>query len=108
MTSAIGFEALLRQKKVTCLGQPFYAGWGLTEDRGMPLFRREALSDVVALAYATLIAYPRYFDPVTNRPCPVEVVVERLANGQIPHPGRFNRALAKVQGIFASRASLWR
>ncbi|MDG1117098.1 MAG: capsular polysaccharide biosynthesis protein [Flavimaricola sp.] len=108
MTSAIGFEALLRQKKVTCLGQPFYAGWGLTEDRGMPLSRREALPDVVALAHATLIAYPRYFDPVTNRPCPVEVVVERLAKGQIPHPGRVNRALAKVQGVFASRASLWR
>ena len=108
MTSAIGFEALLRQKKVTCLGQPFYAGWGLTEDRGMPLLRREALPDVVALTYATLIAYPRYFDPVTNRPCSVEVVVERLAKGQIPHPGRVNRALAKVQGLFASRASLWR
>ncbi len=33
MTSLTGFEALLRGKKVVCYGSPFYAGWGLTEDR---------------------------------------------------------------------------
>ena len=32
MTSLLGFEALLRGKSVTCLGLPFYAGWGLTDD----------------------------------------------------------------------------
>ena len=32
MTSLAGFEALLRGKPVTTHGQPFYAGWGLTED----------------------------------------------------------------------------
>ena len=31
-TSLTGFEALLREVDVTCYGQPFYAGWGLTED----------------------------------------------------------------------------
>jgi capsular polysaccharide export protein len=34
MTSLLGFEALLRGKQVTCLGAPFYAGWGLTTDLG--------------------------------------------------------------------------
>ena len=33
MTSLLGFEALLRGVPVTCLGQPFYSGWGLTTDR---------------------------------------------------------------------------
>lgn len=32
ITSLGGFEALLRGKKVTVLGQPFYKGYGLTED----------------------------------------------------------------------------
>ncbi len=108
MTSLIGFEALLRGKKVTCLGMPFYAGWGLTDDRSLPIARRTARVDVTALAHATLIAYPRYFDPVTGLPCPVEVIVDRLENNDIPAPGRMNRSLAKLQGFFASYAFLWR
>ena len=30
----MGFEALLRGISVTTYGQPFYAGWGLTNDLG--------------------------------------------------------------------------
>ena len=108
MTSLLGFEALLRGKKVTCLGTPFYAGWGLTDDRAMPLARREVRLDLVALVHATLIAYPRYRDPVTGLPCPVEVIVDRLENNDIPAPGTGNRALAKLQGLLASYAFLWR
>ena len=108
MTSTLGFEALLRGKTVTCLGMPFYAGWGLTDDRSRPITRRSALPDLVSLVHATLIDYPRYFDPVTGEPCPVEVVVDRLASGSLPHPGPFNRSLAKLQGLFASYAWLWR
>jgi capsular polysaccharide export protein len=55
-----------------------------------------------------LIDYPRYFDPVSGLPCPVEVIVERLTNGPIPRPGVANRLLSKVQGLFASQAHLWR
>src|SRR3546814_2089924 len=33
MTSLTGFDALLRGKHVVTYGQPFYAGWGLTEDK---------------------------------------------------------------------------
>ncbi|MEJ6402549.1 capsular polysaccharide biosynthesis protein [Yoonia sp. 2307UL14-13] len=108
MTSLLGFEALLRGKAVTCLGTPFYAGWGLTDDRAMPVPRREARVDLAALVYATLIAYPRYVDPVTGLPCPVEVIVDRLEHGDVPRPGRFNRVLAKLQGLLASYAFLWR
>lgn len=108
MTSLLGFEALLRGKKVTCLGSPFYAGWGLTDDRAMPVTRRSASPDVIALAHAVLIDYPRYFDPKLGLPCPVEVAVERLATGDIPRPSQFNRIAAKLQGAFASYAHLWR
>lgn len=108
MTSLLGFEALLRGKKVTCLGNPFYAHWGLTDDRAMPVTRRVALPSLAQLAHAVLIDYPRYFDPKTGLPCPCEVVVDRLATGDIPRPGRFNRMTAKLQGVAASYAYLWR
>ncbi|MBI1219593.1 MAG: capsular polysaccharide biosynthesis protein [Rhodobacteraceae bacterium] len=108
MTSALGFEALLRGLPVTCLGAPFYAGWGLTRDLGRVPARRHMRPDLAALAHAALIAYPRYYDPVSRLPCPAEVVVDRLAQGPIPHPGAANRALAKLQGLFAGSAHLWR
>lgn len=108
MTSLIGFEALLRQKRVVCFGSPFYAGWGLTDDRSAPIPRRAALPSLPALVHATLIDYPRYFDPVSQQPCPVEVVADRLISGDVPEPGPFNRSLSKLQGLFASYAHLWR
>jgi capsular polysaccharide export protein len=108
MTSLLGFEALLRGKQVTCLGAPFYSGWGLTDDRAMPIGRRIARVDLPALVHAALIAYPRYRDPVTGLPCPVEVIVDRIENDDLPTPGAGNRALAKLQGLFAGYAFLWR
>lgn len=108
MTSLLGFEALLRGVKVTTLGAPFYAGWGLTDDLGDVPPRRKARLTLDGLTHAVLIAYPRYFDPVTNLPCPPEVVAKRLAEGTLPGPGVGNRLLAKLQGVFASHSHLWR
>ncbi|MEC3860257.1 capsular polysaccharide biosynthesis protein [Mesobacterium sp. TK19101] len=109
MTSLTGFEALLRGCRVVTVGMPFYAGWGLTRDL-MPRPDRRRVHGVTleGLTFATLIAYPRYRDPVTGLPCPVEVVAERLASGQVPRPGPLNRSLSKVQGLFASQAHWWR
>ncbi|KPQ06414.1 MAG: capsular polysaccharide export protein [Rhodobacteraceae bacterium HLUCCA12] len=117
LTSGLGFEALMRGKSVTCLGTPFYAGWGLTTDLAPVPARRHHLpetaqnggaSRLAALVHATLIAYPRYLDPLTNRPCPPELLVERLAAGQggSVRPGL--RLLAKLQGALAGHAWLWR
>ena len=117
MTSTLGFEALLRGKPVTCFGMPFYAGWGLTTDLHPAPKRRLTLQaaaikhgplTVSRLAYAALIAYPRYFDAVTGRPCPPEVAVDRLATGAAPRLSIAHRSLAKLQGRFASFAYLWR
>ncbi|MEL7212724.1 MAG: capsular polysaccharide biosynthesis protein [Pseudomonadota bacterium] len=108
MTSALGFEALLRKVPVTCLGVPFYAGWGLTEDRMDVPARRGVPVRLTGLVHAALIGYPRYFDPVTGAPCPVEIAVERLSSGAVARPGAGLRALSKVQGMLASYAHLWR
>ncbi len=59
LTSLAGFEALLRGKPVTTHGAPFYAGWGLTEDKcDMPRRRRQLSLDM--LVAGALILYPRY------------------------------------------------
>jgi capsular polysaccharide export protein len=108
MTSLLGFEALIRGIPVTCLGAPFYAGWGLTTDLGPVPARRTARPDLAQLVHAALVTYPRYWDPVSRRPCPPEVALDRLASGDIPHPGRLNRLLSKLQGRFAGLAHLWR
>ncbi|MFY0623218.1 MAG: capsular polysaccharide biosynthesis protein [Pelagimonas sp.] len=110
LTSLTGFEALLRGCRVTTLGAPFYAGWGLTRDLGQVPARRLGgqRPTLAGLAHATLIDYPRYFDPVTGLACPVEVIVDRLINDAIPQPGPFNRSLSKLQGLLASYAHLWR
>ncbi len=108
MTSLAGFEALLRGVSVTTLGAPFYAGWGLTNDLGDVPPRRRHDVPLEGLVHATLIDYPRYFDPVTGRPCPVEIIVERLASGAAVPRAPGNRLLAKLQGLLSSYAGLWR
>ncbi|MEM9282208.1 MAG: hypothetical protein AAGA96_10295 [Verrucomicrobiota bacterium] len=62
LTSQSGFEAILRSKKVVCYGQPFYAGWGLTEDFKAPARRTRRLK-VEELVAGALIRYPVYVHP---------------------------------------------
>lgn len=64
MTSLTGFDALLRGKQVTTYGQPFYAGWGLTDDRatGGAFTRRQRTLTLDALVAGALLRYPIYFD----------------------------------------------
>lgn len=78
MTSLLGFEALIRGMKVVCHGLPFYAGWGLTEDR-IQCPRRTRRLTVADLVHGALISYPRYFN--YGRDCFVEPeqAVEQLA-----------------------------
>lgn len=80
-SSLAGFEALIRGKSVTVYGVPFYAGWGLTTDRGPVPPRRTARRTLDELVAAALLLYPRYFDPKTGLPCAPEVLVERLVAG---------------------------
>ena len=107
-TSLMGFEALLRGISVTTYGQPFYAGWGFTNDLGPKIARRKPGLTLQEFLYGCLIIYPRYFDPVTRRACPVEVVVDRLLNPGAHRPSQANRALAKLHGWFAKPDPFWR
>ncbi|MFV0410714.1 MAG: capsular polysaccharide biosynthesis protein [Paracoccus sp. (in: a-proteobacteria)] len=108
ITSTLGFEALLRKVPVTTLGAPFYAGWGLTRDLGPVPARRQARPDLDGLSHAALIAYPRYFDPLSKLPCPVEVALDRLTDPKLRHQGYRLRWLAKAQGALAGHSWIWR
>ncbi|EUB96519.1 Capsule polysaccharide biosynthesis protein [Rhizobium sp. CF080] len=64
ITSLGGFEALLRGIPVTVMGCPFYAGWGVTDDRQENPRRNRKLS-VEQLFAGSYLLYPRYFNPAT-------------------------------------------
>lgn len=107
LSSTMGFEALLRGIPVTCLGQPFYAGWGLTQDLAPAVIgRRPSGITLAGLVHAVLIDYPRYVDPITGLACPPEIVVDRLAAGDFVPRGTIARIAAKGQGVLAS-LGLW-
>ena len=87
ISSTYGFEALLRGVPVTTTGMPFYAGWRLTDDLlPRPERRKGVQPDLLSLTYAALIAYPRYYDPIINSPCSIEVALARLKDPQRRSP----------------------
>jgi capsular polysaccharide export protein len=77
LSSLTGFEALLRGREVVVHGQPFYAGWGLTEDL-TPVPRRTRKRTIDELVFISLCEYCRYVDPVSQRPCTIEAHITRL------------------------------
>lgn len=66
VSSTLGFEALLAGCAVTCFGVPWYAGWGVTDDR-QACTRRHQRRSVRELFAAAYIHYSRYLDPVTRQ-----------------------------------------
>ncbi|WP_368484363.1 capsular polysaccharide biosynthesis protein [Pseudooceanicola sp. HF7] len=80
VSSQLGFEAILAGHRPETFGIPFYAGWGLSNDRhpDMPDRRPRQLSSV-QLAAAALLLYPTWYDPLRDRLCPAEDAAEALA-----------------------------
>ena len=78
VSSQFGFEALLAGLSVICFGLPFYAGWGLTDDR-MSLPRRTARRSADELAAAAYLRYCRYFDCWTRKPIDALTAADQLA-----------------------------
>lgn len=75
--SLSGFEALLRGISVSTYGLPFYAGWGLTQDRyAFP--RRQRQLNIEELIYITLVLYSRYVNWGTRQLTTVESTISSL------------------------------
>ena len=98
MTSLAGFEALMRGKSVLTYGGPFYAGWGLTEDR-LNFERRTRSLSLDALVAGTLLFYPRYIHPPTRLPCSAEEIIAWLGQ-DAPAPG--HKRLRWLRALWAS------
>ncbi|HEZ1476684.1 TPA: capsular polysaccharide biosynthesis protein [Neisseria meningitidis] len=108
MTSLTGFEALLRGKKVSCYGLPFYAGWGLTQDL-LPIPRRSRRLELWQLIAGTLIHYPDYIHPETHQAINAETAAQILIrqknmqkNNNGLHRGYFAKKLGKIKQLYRS------
>ncbi|AEI35707.1 capsular polysaccharide export protein, LipB/KpsS family [Francisella salina] len=65
-TSGMGFEAILLGCECVCFGMPYYAGWGITDDRVKcdRRVRKLSIEEVFAAAY---ILYSKYYNPYKER-----------------------------------------
>ena len=78
VSSQMGFEAIFAGHKPRVFGQPFYAGWGLTEDE-IPVQRRQRRLTRAQLFAAAMILYPTWYDPYRDRLGSFETAVTSLA-----------------------------
>jgi capsular polysaccharide export protein len=81
VTSQMGFEALMCGKPVVCFGVPWYAGWGVTDDRvkDSPAWaRRTKKRTVDELFAAAYLHYTRYLNPFTHERGTIFDVIEWL------------------------------
>jgi len=114
MTSLTGFDALLRGKRVVVYGQPFYAGWGLTDDvlkEGVAFARRQRPLSLDELVVGTLLRYPIYWDWDLKGYTTCEAVLHRIvetrsaleASGGLEklRLGRVRRQLRKLKTVVA-------
>ncbi len=80
-TSLGGFEALIRGKPVTTYGLPFYAGWGLTDDKLLNhkwAKRRRRILSLEEIVFISLIEYPIYNSLKFNTLTEIENIIEEL------------------------------
>ena len=77
VSSQMGFEAILSGHKPVVFGQPFYMGWGLTDDR-KPLDRRQRKLTRNQLFAAAMLLYPKWYDPFHDRLCSFEQAAATL------------------------------
>ncbi|AYG66617.1 MULTISPECIES: capsular biosynthesis protein [unclassified Rhizobium] len=88
VSSQFGFDALLRGIPVRCYAAPFYAGWGVTEDR-FGVYTKAALAGrrtkrrtIDQIAAAAFSLYPTYRDPADWREIDVFRAIELIISQQ--------------------------
>jgi capsular polysaccharide export protein len=105
VTSQMGFEALMLEKPVVCFGLPWYAGWGLSEDRhpGVAALapRRGVPRTLAQLFEAAYLRYTRYIDPATGAPGTIFDVIDWLARNKAAND-------ATRGTLFCVGMSLWK
>jgi len=78
-SSLLGMEALIHGCEVITYGWNFYAGWGLTEDRGDEnLVSREREHSLLELFQAYYVDYSHYYHPDTLDPCGLNEIIDHI------------------------------
>ncbi|EAL9771381.1 capsular polysaccharide biosynthesis protein [Campylobacter lari] len=77
-TSGMGFEALMLGCECVCYGIPFYAGWGLTQDKQV-CQRRLKKRTLEEVFYAAYVLYSEYFNPYLNQKSDIFDTIHTLA-----------------------------
>ncbi|WBU58344.1 capsular polysaccharide biosynthesis protein [Paracoccus sediminicola] len=75
-SSQLGFEAILAGHRPRVFGQPFYAGWGQSDDQ-KPIPRR-GLAPVEAIFAASHLRAPIWYDPCLDRLTDFDGAVSQL------------------------------
>lgn len=102
-TSQAGLEALIVGTPTTCFGTPFYAGWGLTDDR-QPCPRRVARPSLAALVAAAYLDCCSYVDPRSGQACSA-LDLARLIAAQRVRDDRF-AGQTQIVGVPRARRAL--
>lgn len=100
MTSTSGLEAILRKKRVICYGRPFWAGWGLSDDKKPQPRRYRSLSSDELIAGAYLL-YPRYIHPLNLEACEACDLVVALQGQKTRLQQPINALLHKIKSLYA-------
>lgn len=106
VTSHMGFEALLLSKPVVVFGLPWYAGWGISDDRhiGVKALQeknRRTPRTLMQLFAAAYLQYSRYIDPNTGEAGNIFDVIGYLAAAR-----RLNEKLSG--NLYCVGMSLWK
>lgn len=105
VTSQMGFEALMLCKPVVCFGLPWYAGWGLSDDRHAGIAalraRRNVPRTLEQLFEAAYLHYARYIKPASGAPGTIFDVIDWLSRNKAANDaGRGN--------LYCVGMSLWK
>jgi len=106
VTSQMGFEALLCGKPLTTFGLPWYAGWGVSDDRhpkigSLVQTQRRAPRSLLQLFAAAYLQYSRYLNPNTGEAGSLFDVIDYLAT--------VKRKNDKLRGeLYCVGMSLWK
>ena len=77
-TSGMGFEALLCGCECVCFGVPFYAGWGLSDDRVLVPPRRNKKLSLEQLFAGAYLQYSKYIDPYSGTPTTLKRLLPQI------------------------------
>ncbi|MEM1380217.1 MAG: capsular polysaccharide biosynthesis protein [Pseudomonadota bacterium] len=96
VSSNAGLEALIAGTPVTCMGVPFYGGWGLTDDR-QTIKRRTARPTLAQLCQVVYGEYGLYWSPSQSETCEA-FELARFISAQQRHARMFSDGLL-VRGV---------